>query len=73
MINKQKDTMIKTTNPFSGASIDLTEDEHELYTAIKTAERVADETMLTYNYDNIQKEIEHFSWPNTKAYQTIES
>ena len=32
-----KELMITTTNPFSGQSIDLTEDEHDLYTAIKTA------------------------------------
>ncbi len=71
MINKQKDTMIKTTNPFSGASIDLTEDEHEIQTAIKTAESVAEETMLTEHYDRMQKAIDKFSRLNPKAYRVL--
>ncbi len=63
--------LIKTTNPFSGQSIDLTENEHELYTAIKTAESVAEETMLTEHYDKMQKIIDKFSRLNPKAYMVL--
>ena len=64
MINKQKDTMIKTTNPFSGQSIDLTEDENKLYLSIKMAE-------LTENYTFMQKQIDKFSRMNPKAYRVL--
>ena len=64
MINKQKDTMIKTTNPFSGQSIDLTEDEHTLYNAIKMLE--ADEL-----YEPMQKAIDKFSRLNPKAHRVL--
>jgi len=64
MNNKQKDTMIKTTNPFSGQSIDLTEDEHTLYNAIKMLE--ADEL-----YEPMQKAIDKFSRMNPKAYRVL--
>ena len=68
MINKQKDTMkelmITTTNPFSGQSIDLTFDEHELYSAIKMLE--ADGL-----YELMQEELDKFSRLNPKAYMTL--
>ena len=64
MINKQKDTMIKTTNPFSGQSIDLTEDENKLYLSIKLAE-------LEERYDIMQKAIDKFSRMNPKAYRVL--
>ena len=64
MINKQKDTMIKTTNPFSGQSIDLTEDEHTLYNAIKMLE--ADEL-----YEPMQKAIDKFSRLNPRAHRVL--
>jgi hypothetical protein len=64
MNNKRKDTMIKTTNPFSGQSIDLTEDEHTLYNAIKMLE--ADEL-----YEPMQKAIDKFSRLNPKAHRVL--
>ena len=64
MINKQKDTMITTTNPFSGESIDLTFYEHELYSAIKYYERFK-------RYEPMQKAIDKFSRLNTKAHRVL--
>jgi len=64
MNNKRKDTMIKTTNPFSGQSIDLTEDENKLYLSIKLAE-------LEERYDIMQKAIDKFSRMNPKAYMVL--
>ena len=52
---------IKTTNPYSGQSIDLTQEEHTLYNAIKMLE--ADEL-----YEPMQKAISKFSKMNPKAY-----
>ena len=56
--------MIKTTNPFSGQSIDLTEDENNLYLSIKLAE-------LEQRYDIMQKAIDKFSRLNPKAFMTL--
>jgi|TARA_R110000850_G_scaffold170988_1_gene296381 hypothetical protein len=56
--------MIKTTNPFSGQSIDLTEDENKLYLSIKLAE-------LEQRYDIMQKAIDKFSRLNPKAYMVL--
>jgi len=56
--------MIKTTNPFSGQSIDLTEDENKLYLSIKLAE-------LEERYDIMQKAIDKFSRMNPKAYMVL--
>ena len=56
--------MIKTTNPFSGQSIDLTEDENNLYLSIKLAE-------LEERYDTMQKAIDKFSRLNPKAYMVL--
>ena len=55
---------IKVTNPFSGQSIDLTEDENKLYLSIKMAE-------LTENYTFMQKQIDKFSRLNPKAYRVL--
>ena len=56
--------MIKTTNPFSGQSIDLTEDENNLYLSIKLAE-------LEERYDTMQKQLDKFSRLNVSAYMTL--
>jgi hypothetical protein len=63
--------MIKTTNPFSGQSIDLTEEEHKLYMGIKNDEIVAEETGNDEFYDNMQKKIDKFSRMNVKAYMVL--
>ena len=62
-----KETMkpkIKTTNPFSGQSIDLTEEEHTLYNAINMLEADA-------LYEPMQKAIDKFSRLNPKAYRIL--
>ena len=69
-----KETMkpkIKTTNPFSGQSIDLTEEEHKLYMGIKNDEIVAEETGNDEFYDNMQKKIDKFSRLNPKAHRVL--
>ena len=53
-------TKIKTTNPFSGQSAMLTEDEHKLYMDIKTAE-------MNEQYSEMQKGLYKFSRLNPKA------
>ena len=63
--------MIKTTNPFSGQSIDLTEDEHKLYMGIKNDEILAQETEDDDYYENMQKKIDKFSRLNPKAYRVL--
>ena len=63
--------MIKTTNPFSNQSIDLTEEEHKLYMGIKNDEIVAEETGNDEFYDNMQKKIDKFSRMNVKAYMVL--
>ena len=55
---------IKTTNPFSGQSIDLTEEENKLYLSIKLAE-------LEERYETMQKQLSKFSRLNPKAYMTL--
>ena len=55
---------IKTTNPYSGQSAMLTEQEHKLYIDIKTAEVAED-------YDTMQKAIDKFSRLNPKAYRVL--
>ena len=69
-----KETMkpkIKTTNPFSGQSIDLTEEEHKLYMGIRNDEIIAQETENDDYYDNMQKKIDKFSRLNPKAYRVL--
>ena len=55
---------IKTTNPYSGESIDLTQEESVLYRAIKTAE-------IQEDYELLQKRISKFSKMNPKAYMVL--
>ena len=57
---EQMQTRIKVTNPFSGQSAMLTEEENKLYLSIKMAE-------LTENYTFMQKQIDKFSRLNPKA------
>ncbi len=56
--------MIKTTNPFSGQSIDLTEDEHKVYMQVKQDE-------IDKKYDAMQKGLSKFSKMNAKAYMVL--
>jgi len=57
-------TMIKTTNPYSGQSELLTEEEHKLYTQVKQDE-------IDERYDAMQKGLDKFSRMNPKAYMTL--
>ena len=57
-------TKIKTTNPFSGQSAMLTEDEHKLYIDIKTAE-------INEDYNTMQKALDKFSRLNPPAFMTL--
>ena len=56
--------MIKTTNPYSGQSELLTEEEHKLYTQVKQDE-------IDEKYDSMQKGLSKFSKMNPKAYFTL--
>ena len=55
---------IKTTNPYSGQSELLTEEEHKLYTQVKQDE-------IDEKYDAMQKGLDKFSRLNPKAYMTL--
>ena len=55
---------IKATNPYSGESAMLTQDEHKLYIEIKEAER--DE-----EYNTMQKGLDKFSRMNAKAFMIL--
>ena len=57
-------TMIKTTNPYSGQSELLTQEEHWLYVQIKQDE-------IRERYDAMQKGLSKFSKMNPKAYFTL--
>ncbi len=57
-------TMIKTTNPYSGQSELLTEEEHKVYTQVKQDE-------MDKKYDSMQKGLDKFSRLNPKAYMTL--
>jgi hypothetical protein len=57
-------TMIKTTNPYSGQSELLTEEEHKVYTQVKQDE-------IDEKYDSMQKGLSKFSKMNPKAYFTL--
>ena len=62
-----KETMqprIKVTNPFSGQSAMLTEEENKLYLSIKLAE-------LEERYEIMQKQLSKFSRLNPKAYMVL--
>ena len=56
--------MIKTTNPYSGQSEVLTNDEAMLYDMIKQAEGMEE-------YTKMQKGLDKFSRLNPKAYMTL--
>ena len=55
---------IQVTNPFSGQSAMLTEEENKLYLSIKLAE-------LEERYDIMQKQLDKFSRLNVSAYMTL--
>ena len=55
---------IKVTNPFSGQSAMLTEEENKLYLSIKLAE-------LTENYTFMQIQMDKFSKLNPKAHMVL--
>ena len=55
---------IKATNPYSGQSEMLTDEEYTLYLNIKDAE-------WTEHYDVMQKLLDKFSRMNAKAYMTL--
>jgi len=56
--------LIKVTNPFSGQSAMLTEEENKLYLSIKLAE-------LEERYDTMQKQLDKFSRLNPPAFMTL--
>ena len=55
---------IKTTNPYSGQSTMLTDEEHKLYIDIKQAE-------MDEHYDVMQKGLDKFSRMNAKAFMIL--
>ena len=55
---------IQVTNPFSGQSAMLTEEENKLYLSIKLAE-------LEERYETMQKQLSKFSRLNPKAYMVL--
>ena len=55
---------MKATNPYSGESAMLSEEEFALYHLIKHAEE-------TEQYDAMQKGLDKFSRMNAKAYMTL--
>ena len=63
-MTKKDNNLIKTTNPYSGQSAMLSEEEFALYHLIKHAEE-------TEQFDAMQKGLEKFSRMNAKAYMTL--
>ena len=61
---EQMQTRIKVTNPFSGQSAMLTEEENKLYLSIKLAE-------VEERYEIMLKQLSKFSRLNPKAYMTL--
>jgi len=57
-------TQTQVTNPYSGQSTMLTDEEHKLYIEIKTAE-------MDEHYDVMQKGLDKFSRMNVKAYMIL--
>ena len=55
---------IKTTNPYSGQSTMLTDEEHKLFIDIKQAE-------MDEHYDVMQKGLDKFSRLNAKAFMVL--
>ena len=62
--NIKLNTKIKATNPYSGESAMLTQEEHKLYIEIKEHER--DE-----EYNEMQKKLNKFSRLNASAYMVL--
>ena len=60
----QVEEKIEVTNPYSGQSIFLTEEENKIYLSVKLAE-------LMGNYKLMQKQISKFSRLNPKAYMVL--
>ena len=54
----------KVTNPYSGQSTMLTDEEHKLYIDIKQAE-------MDEHYDVMQKGLDKFSRMNAKAFMVL--
>jgi len=59
-----KGMKIKATNPYSGESTMLTQEEHKLYIEIKEHERDKE-------YSAMQKKLSKFSRLNAAAYMTL--
>ena len=55
---------IQVTNPYSGESAMLTEEENKLYLSIKLAE-------IEEKYDIVQKNLSKFSRLNASAYMVL--
>ena len=55
---------IQVTNPYSGESAMLTEEENKLYLSIKLAE-------IEEKYDIMQKKLDKFSRLNASAYMVL--
>ena len=55
---------IQVTNPYSGESAMLTEEENKLYLSIKLAE-------IEEKYDIVQKSLSKFSRLNASAYMVL--
>ena len=55
---------IQVTNPYSGESAMLTEEENKLYLSIKLAE-------IEEKYDIMQKKLDKFSRMNAGAFMTL--
>ena len=55
---------IKATNPYSGESAMLTQEEHKLYIDIKQAE-------IDEEYNTMQKGLDKFSRMNAKAFMIL--
>ena len=64
MFKDMTERNIKRTNPFSGESEMLTEQEAKLYDQIKLDEQLE-------NYTLVQKGLDMFSRMNAKAYMTL--
>ena len=64
MFKDMTERNIKRTNPFSGESEMLTEQEAKLYDQIKLDEQLE-------NYTLVQKGLSKFSRMNAKAYMTL--
>ena len=57
-------TQTQVTNPYSGQSTMLTDEEHKLYIDIKQAE-------MDEHYDVMQKGLDKFSRMNAKAFMVL--